>query len=77
MKKAELKSFFQRVASDLHKQPLPYIIPCVCGVVSSTLDSDHRDLSDAKQQQVLTSVEGQSHVGLYMHKPGSCTATCV
>ena len=34
-------------------------------------------LLEDKQQQILLSTEGHSHIELYVNRPGSCTLTCI
>ena len=73
------------VAAVVLKHILPYIALNVCGTVSSALDSDIRDfvvvvvvvVVVVYKQQVSLSSEGQSHIGLYTYRPGTCTATCI
>ena len=61
---------FHRVAAAFPKHISPYVTTRVCSIVSSASDSE-------KQQPVSLCTDGQSHVGFYMYRPGSCTATCM
>ena len=65
-------SVLHRVAAAFPKLLLPQITLCIYGTVSITLDPDLRILvrGDKQQQVPLGTEEGQSHVGLYMCKPG-------
>ena len=68
---------FHRVAAAYPNHLIPYVASRVYGTVNSVSYSDIRIVLDHKQKQVPPSSDGQSHLRLYMHKPGSSVVTSI